>query len=73
MSIELENLYNAYSGVTAQAITEHDPLAVAAVLMTQALSLYKTILDPASYDAMVDAISSRRDEVKPFTNMESLH
>jgi hypothetical protein len=73
MSIELENLYNAYSGVTAQAITEHDPLAVAAVLMTQALSLYKTILDPASYDEMVDAISSRRDEVKPFTNMESLH
>ena len=73
MSVELENLYDAYLGVTAQAITEHDPLAVAAVLMTQALSLYKTTLDPASYDAMVDAISSRRDEVKPFTNMEPMH
>ena len=73
MSVELENLYDAYLSVTVQAVTEHDPLAVAAVLMTQAMSLYKTILHPASYDAMVDAISSRRDEVKPFTNMESLH
>jgi hypothetical protein len=42
------------------------PLEVAATMMAQALSLYKTVLNAEDYDRMVDSISDSRDKVKSF-------
>ena len=44
----------------------HDPLEVAAVLSSLALSLYRTVLSDDDFEEMVDMISDSRGEIKPF-------
>ena len=46
---------------------DHSPLAIAAILMTQALSIYKTVLEEDEYEQMVDSISNSRDKVAKLT------
>ena len=45
---------------------EHSPLEIAAIMMTQALSIYRTSMSENEYNKMVDAISDNRDKVKTF-------
>ena len=53
---------------------DHSPLAIAAILMTQALSIYKTVLEEDEYNAIVDSISDKRDKVTKLTpDMGVLH
>ena len=62
---ELNELYQEYWSIHAKMIDkEHNPLEIAAVLMAQSLSIYKTILDQDEYDSMVDSISDMRDRVQ---------
>jgi hypothetical protein len=63
----LEELYNKYLMITDQMVAEYDAMEVAAIMMAQALSIYKTGLDEIDYNKMVDSISSSRDNVKKFT------
>lgn len=51
---------------------EHDPLAVAAVLASQAMGLYKTVLSDEDYIRMIDSIVEKKDNVEPF-EARSLH
>jgi hypothetical protein len=53
--------------ITDQMVAEYDAMEVAAIMMAQALSIYKTGLDEIDYNKMVDRISSSRDNVKKFT------
>ncbi len=48
-------------------LEEHKPLEIAAVLMVQALSFYRTVMEEADYLAMVDSIYENRHDVKTFT------
>ena len=43
-----------------------DPLVVAAVLASTALSIYKTALPPKDFEDIVDAIAASKDSVKPL-------
>jgi hypothetical protein len=63
----LEELYNKYLMITDQMVAEYDAMEVAAIMMAQALSIYRTGLDEIDYHKMVDSISSNRDNVKKFT------
>jgi hypothetical protein len=45
---------------------EYGPLPVAAIMIAQALTIYKSALSPEEYDTMVDNISESRDQVKTF-------
>jgi hypothetical protein len=45
---------------------EHSPMEVAAIMMTQALSLYRTNMEEDDYNRMVDMISASRTQVKTF-------
>jgi hypothetical protein len=63
----LEELYNKYLMITDQMVAEYDAMEVAAIMMAQALSIYRTGLDEIDYNKMVDSISSNRDNVKKFT------
>lgn len=61
----LENLYQEYWAFHASMIEkEHNPIEIAAILVAQALSIYKTILEPSEYEQMVDSISDSRDKVQ---------
>lgn len=65
---QLENLYQDYWAFHATMIDkEHSPMEIAAILVAQALSLYKTILDEDEYNQMVDSISDSRDKVLKLT------
>jgi hypothetical protein len=72
---QLENLYQDYWTFHASMIDkDHSPLAIAAILMTQSLSIYKTILEEDEFNSIVDSISDKRDKVIKLTpDMGVLH
>jgi hypothetical protein len=64
---QLQVLYDKYLDFTVRMITDGNTLSVAAIMMAQALSIYKTALNDEEYNAIVDNISASRDQVKQFT------
>jgi len=62
----LEELYGTYLSFTDTMAGEYGPLPVAAIMIAQALTIYKSALSPEEYDTMVDNISESRDQVKTF-------
>jgi len=63
---KLQRLYNNYLEFTDHMCIEHSPMEVAAIMMTQALSLYRSSLNEDEYNNMVDMISASRSQVKTF-------
>ena len=57
---DLEKLYKKIADITA---TE-EPLMVAGVMMAQALSIYKTILNEEEFDRLTDHILNSTDDIK---------
>ena len=64
---QLQGIYDDYLEFTIQMINESNALTVAAIMMAQALSIYKTAMNAEDYNAMVDNISASRNQVKEFT------
>lgn len=61
----IEDLYQDYWAIHSQMIDKgHSPLEIAAILVAQSMSIYKTVLDYNEYDKMVDSISEQRYNVK---------
>ena len=65
----INNVYDVVGRVTATLLEDHDPLALAAVLMVMGMRIYKTVLDPEEYEQIVDDVVSRRDRVTPIDTM----
>jgi hypothetical protein len=64
----IDELYQDYWLIHAQMIDKgHSPLEIAAILVAQSMSIYKTVLDTEDYDKMVDDISKMRYNVKEIT------
>ena len=62
---ELEKLYEEYWTAHATMIDKgYTALEIAAVLVAQSMSIYKTVLDEEQYNMMVDSISDMRYNVK---------
>ncbi len=59
-----DEAYRKYEKVTQVMLEDHRPLEVAAVMMTQALSIYKTMLSEEDYDRMVLSIVTNKDKIK---------
>jgi hypothetical protein len=67
---QLEELYQEYWNVHSQHIVDGaKPMAIAGVLMAQALTIYKTLLSEDEFNTIVDNISDTRDKVKKL-NMD---
>lgn len=67
----LEDLYQEYWTYHAQMISQgYKPLEIAAILLAQSMSIYKTVLDNDDYDKMVDSISDMRYNVKEIKSQE---
>jgi len=62
----LEELYNTYLEFTSEMVENYGAMEVAAIMMAQALSIYKTALSEIDYNQMVDGISASRSQVKKF-------
>lgn len=71
---ELENLYQDYWFIHSEKMNDHSPLEIAAVLLAQAMSIYKTCLTAEEYEKMIDNISDLRHNVKELTpDQENYH
>ena len=60
----MEPIYEKYSAFNEIMLEEYDPLEVAAIMIVQGLSIYKTTLSEHDYNKMVDMISKRRESVR---------
>lgn len=63
----IDKLYEEYWLIHNEKLEHHDPLAIAAVLLAHAMTIYRTVLDEESYHAMVDSIDRMRDDVKKIS------
>lgn len=64
---DVEDLYAKVMEFTDDLLFENEPLAVAAVMNTISLSMWKTILSEQDYDSMIQAIVDNAGQVKTFT------
>lgn len=62
--MEHEELYKKYWAFNSIMLEDYKPFEIAAIMMVQALSIYKTTLPEEEYNKIVDAISEKRDQVK---------
>jgi hypothetical protein len=63
----LDEIYNELWSATSNMFGQgHRPLAVAGVMMVQALTLYKTLLTPDEFDSIVSHISETKEQVQPL-------
>jgi hypothetical protein len=63
---KLQRLYNNFLEFADHMCTENSPMEVAAIMMTQALTIYKSAMSEDEYNQMVDSISESRSKVKTF-------
>ena len=66
---KMQQIYDNYIEFTDHMVGVHGALEVAAVMMTQALSIYRSAMDPDDYDRRVDMISASRSQVKTFDRL----
>ena len=62
----IEDLYAKYLQFTAVMLEEYKDIEIAGVMITQALSMYRTVLPEDDYQRMVKSIYERRNDVKTF-------
>lgn len=67
---KLQKLYEQYFEFTDHMVSQYDPSAVAAIMLTQALSIYRTTMTEQDYNSMVDSISAKRDRVQIFQGID---
>ena len=69
---DIEAVYAAVQGFSHGLMGKMsiDPLVVAAVLASTALSIYKTTLSPQDFDDIVTAIANSRDDVKSLPTLQ---
>ena len=63
---QLQELYSRNLEFVNELAGEYGAMEVAAIMMTQALSIYKSALSTEEYNNMVDNISDSRNQVKTF-------
>ena len=62
----IEDLYAKYLQFTSVMLEDYKDIEIAGVMITQALSMYKTVLPEEDYQRMVKSIYERRNDVKTF-------
>ena len=62
----IEDLYSKYLQFTSVMMEDYKDIEIAGIMITQALSIYKTVLEEDDYQRMVNSIYERRNDVKTF-------
>jgi hypothetical protein len=62
----IEDLYAKYLQFTSVMLEDYKDIEIAGIMITQALSMYKTVLLEEDYQRMVQSIYERRNDVKTF-------
>ena len=62
----IEDLYSKYLQFTSVMMEDYEDIEIAGIMVTQALSMYKTVLEEEDYQRMVKSIYERRNDVRTF-------
>ncbi len=63
---EQEDLYHKYMLFNGIMLENHKPLEIAAIMVIQGLSFYRSFLKEEDYQKMVKSIYDKRNEVHTF-------
>ena len=63
---ELDDLYSKSFAMNVQLSSEYSVVAVASVLLGQAMRLYKTVLSEDEFNRMMETIQDTSADVKPY-------
>ena len=72
MNENIESVYDVIGRITSTLLEDHDPLALAAVMMVMGMRIYKTVLDDDEYLKIVDEVTNKKDRVHPLDTMGPL-
>lgn len=61
-----DSLYKKYMSFNDIMLEEHMPLEIAAIMVIQGLSFYRSFLNEEDYQRMVKSIYERKDEIQTF-------
>ena len=61
-----EELYSKYMAFNQIMLEEYDAVEIAAIMVIQGLSFYKTIMSEDDYQRIVKSIYDKRDSVHTF-------
>ena len=62
----LNQCYESLYQKALELCVEHDSQIVASTMLAQALRLYKTILAPEEFDAMIGVMVETADKIEPY-------
>ena len=62
----IEDLYSKYLQFTSVMLEDYEDIEIAGIMITQALSMYRTVLEEEDYQRMVKSIYERRNDIKTF-------
>lgn len=62
----IEDLYSKYLQFTSVMMEDYKDIEIAGIMITQALSMYRTVLSEEDYQQMVKSIYEKRNDVKTF-------
>lgn len=63
---QLDELYRDYLIFTDKMAEKYGAMSVAAIMVAQALTIYKSAMSEEDFNNMVDGISASRGQVKTF-------
>lgn len=66
---QLQQCYDNFIEFTDHMVGVHGAMPVAAVMMTQAMSIYRSSLTEDEYQKIIDTISASRNQVKTFNQV----
>jgi len=74
-TVNQQEIYDQYFEMLIDLVQQgYEPLEIASVLVTQGLSLYRTVMEIEDYNSICDYIQLSRDKIKKFeTFPNNLH
>ena len=66
---KLQQCYDNFIEFTDHMVGVHGAMPVAAEMMTQAMSIYRSSLTEDEYQKIIDTISASRNQVKTFNQV----
>ena len=61
-----EELYSKYMAFNNIMLEEYDPMEIAAIMVIQGLTFYRSTMSEEDYQRIVKSIYESRDQVKTF-------
>lgn len=68
----MAELYEKYMSFMEVMLKDYRLLEIASVMQVQSLSIYKSTMSEDDYNSMVDTISANRNQIKTFSQGNSL-